>query len=113
MSTRDAVRRGRVKDKGCAVATLVRVGAAAGDLSHNDKVALGKRIEDYPPFADSATECAARSLEHLGVAGIRIVGHRMQRGLNTRKLGVGGPSESATRTISEHETPFHAPTVRA
>ena len=94
-------------------ASLICVGAAAGNFGHNDKIPLGKQVEEYPPFTDSSAECAARSLEHLGVAGIRVVGHSVQHGSNPRKLGAGGASESTARTISEHETPFHAPTVRA
>ena len=86
------------------VAALICVGPAARDFGNNDEVPLGERIEDYPPFTDPATICATRSLEHLGVAGIRVVGHGMQRGSNPRKLGAGGASEGAARTISEHET---------
>ena len=74
------------------------VGAAAGNFGHNDKIPLGKQVEEYPPFTDSSAECAARSLEHLGVAGIRVVGHCVQHGSNPRKLGAGGASESAART---------------
>ena len=41
------------------MAALICVGPAARDFGYNDEVPLGERIEDYPPFTDSATKCAA------------------------------------------------------